>query len=151
VRARAGRAGPGAPAAAGGRRPGRPLPAWPPAPRHSVGTMPACPRPWSLAHDPEITRGGVEPTAAVLGADDDVLDPGPVAALGVEAGLDREGHAGFQPLVVAGHDVGVLVLLQADPVPGAVQEQRAVAGGDDRAAAGGGGRPRGRPRADRGG
>src|SRR4029453_17541802 len=128
---------PAAPPAAPACTPGRPRPAGPPGPRHSAGTMPACPRPWCLAHDPQVARGGVEAAAAVVGADDDVLDPGPVVATGVDAGPDREGPARLQRLVVAGDDVGVLVLLQPDPVAGPVHEQLAVAAGGDRVAAGG--------------
>ena len=52
--AAAARAGPGARPAAGARTPGRPPPPGPPGPRHSAGTMPACPRPWCLAHDPQV-------------------------------------------------------------------------------------------------
>ena len=65
-------------------------------------------------------------TRAVVGDDDDVLDPGAVAAREVDARLDRERHARLEDLGVAGHDVGLLVRLEADAVAGAVDERDAV-------------------------
>ena len=53
-------------------------------------------------------------------------------AAGVDARLDGERHARLERLGVARHDVGVLVHLQADAVPGAVDEVLAVAGRGDR-------------------
>ena len=47
-------------------------------------------------------------------------------------GLNREGVARDEDLPVPDHQIGVLVLLDADPVTGAVDELLAVAGlGDD--------------------
>src|SRR5580658_10307374 len=54
----------------------------------------------------------------------------------VDARFDGEGHARLEHLAVAGHDVRVLVYLQADPVTGAVEERLAVAGLGDRLAGG---------------
>jgi hypothetical protein len=64
----------------------------------------------------------------------DVLEPHSPAAGEVDAGLHAERHAGCERRGVAGHDVRVLVDLQADAVPRAVGEVLAVAGGRDDAA-----------------
>src|SRR6266511_4231875 len=87
--------------------------------------------------DPETAGGLVEAAAALVGAGHDVLDPRPEAAGQVDAGLDRERHARLQRLPVAGHDIGVLMLVQADAVAGPVDEVLAVARGGDHVAAGG--------------
>ena len=65
----------------------------------------------------------------VVGRDHDVLDAGPEKSVQVDARLDREGVAGNERRRVPGDDVGVLVLLDPDPVPDAEDEGLAVAGG----------------------
>src|SRR3954453_19601055 len=70
----------------------------------------------------ELTGALVQVPDAVVGADHDVLDAGPVAARQVDAGFDREGHPRLERQVVALDDVGRLVGVQADAVPGAVDE-----------------------------
>src|SRR5262245_65022403 len=59
--------------------------------------------------------------------DDDVLDPGAIAAREVDPRLDAECHPRAERLVVAGHQVRVLVALEADSVPGPVDERLAIA------------------------
>src|SRR4051812_8860306 len=86
----------------------------------------------SLVHPVEAVVDGVEGVGAVLGDDHDVLDAHPPLALDVDAGLDREGVADGEPVAVAADQVGVLMLLEADAVAGAVNEVVAVAAlGDD--------------------
>ncbi len=55
----------------------------------------------------------------------------PWSAAGVDARLDREAHAGRKRRVVAVDDPRLLVLLEADPMTGAMDEQLAVPGGGD--------------------
>ncbi len=66
---------------------------------------------------------GIGPVGA---ADDDVLDARAVLADQVDPGLDREGHPLAKRLAVAGDDVRVLVALEADAVPGPVEEGVAI-------------------------
>src|SRR5205823_12319098 len=44
----------------------------------------------------------------------------------VDAGLDREGVAGYQRVAVSAHQVGILVFFQTDAVTGAMDELRPV-------------------------
>ena len=76
----------------------------------------------------EAVVGTVEGIGATVGGDHDVLEAEAEAPGQVDAGLDREGVPGDEPVAVADHDVGVLVLLDADAVAGAVHEEVAVAG-----------------------
>src|SRR6266704_2363137 len=96
---------------------------------------PAAPGSSGLDND-ELAGPVVQPDAAVLAADHDVLDPGAVPAR-VDPWLDGERHPGLKRLRVASHDVGVFVALQADAVAGPVDEMLAVAGRGDRLARGG--------------
>src|SRR6266516_3999181 len=75
---------------------------------------PAAPGSSGLDND-ELAGPVVQPDAAVLAADHDVLDPGAVPAR-VDPWLDGERHPGLKRLRVASHDVGVFVALQADAV-----------------------------------
>src|SRR5262249_54834248 len=75
--------------------------------------------------------GVVEPPAAVLGGDDDVLDAHAEAAGQVDAGLDGEAHPGLDQPLLALHHVRRLVGGDADAVADAVDEALAVAGGGD--------------------
>src|SRR5882724_7889100 len=72
--------------------------------------------------DGELAGCLVEALRAGLGGDHDVLDAGAAAAREVDAGLDREGVTGRQRGGVARHEVGVLVLLEADAVARPVDE-----------------------------
>ena len=71
--------------------------------------------------------GAVERVGTRVGRHHDVLEAEPEPARDVDAGLDREGVAGLQRRAVARDDVGVLVLLDADAVTGAVDELLAPA------------------------
>src|SRR5215211_4525123 len=70
----------------------------------------------------ELTGAPVQSADAVVGANHDVLDAGAVAARQVDAGFDGEGHPRLERQVVALDDVGRLVGVQTDAVPGAVDE-----------------------------
>src|SRR5215472_18517760 len=148
--ARAGRTGPGSGTRPGGtcRRAPRHRP-WGAVPCRLAG-WPARTAPWSRhrgspaarcsfappgsgLHGYQVAGGVVQPLATPLGADHDVLDPGAMRAR-VDAGLDGERHARRQRLGVPGHDVGILVALQADPVAGPVHEVLAVTSRGDRLA-----------------
>src|SRR4051794_19066575 len=74
----------------------------------------APPAPGSAGEFDELTGTVVEVADAVLGADDDVLDARTAAAGEIDAGLDRERHAGLEGQRVARHDVGRLVGVQPD-------------------------------------
>src|SRR6185503_8168175 len=76
----------------------------------------------------EVAVGAVEAFAAAVDAHHDVLDARAVAARQVDAGLHRERHARLERPVRPGHDVRLLVHLEADAVSGAVDEVLAVAG-----------------------
>ena len=71
---------------------------------------------------------GVERDGPVLADHHDVLEAHAEPPREVDAGLDREGVSHGQDGVVARHEIGVLVLLDPDPVPGAVDEVLAQAG-----------------------
>ena len=58
----------------------------------------------------------------------DVLEPHPEATGEVDPRLDREGVAHRQRRPVPGHQIGILVLLDPDPVPGPVDEVLPEAG-----------------------
>ena len=73
---------------------------------------------------------------AVRAADDDVLDPGPVTSRPGRSRARPRRPSRPQRLVVAGDDVRLLVALEADAVPGPVEERLAVALGLDRPARG---------------
>ena len=78
--------------------------------------------------DAETPVGPVELVDAVMPDGDDVFDSHPELPRDVDARLD-----GLDLQVVALDDVGVLVALEADAVPGAVDEELAIAGRvDDR-------------------
>src|ERR671916_3122018 len=77
------------------------------------------PPPWSAGEDDELTRALVERGDAVVGADDDVLDPGAAAAGQVDPRLDGERHPRLQRQGVARDDVGGLVGVPAHALPGA--------------------------------
>ena len=64
---------------------------------------------------------------AILRGHDDVLESHAPLARNVDAGLDAVRMAGFECQRVALDDVGILVLLHADAVAGAVDEVLAVA------------------------
>src|SRR5438309_2324406 len=81
--------------------------------------------------DGQLAGRLVEPLRAALGGHHDVFDAGAAAAREVDPRLDREGVAGRQRGGVAGHEVGVLVLLEADAVARPVDEEVAVTGGGD--------------------
>ena len=68
---------------------------------------------------------------AVLGRYHDVFDAGPETSPQVDTRLHRESVAGDERCRVPGHDVGVLVLLDPDPVSYAVNEALAVPGRGD--------------------
>src|SRR3990170_5337186 len=85
----------------------------------------------SAGNHQEVARRFVEDVHAAGRADHDVLDARPVAALEVDSRLDREGHPDIERLAVAGHDVGILVDLEPDPMARTVQESRPVAGHGD--------------------
>src|ERR1019366_5363508 len=89
------------------------------------------PRYLRLAGDGQFPGGVVHPLEAVLGADDNVLDPRTVRPR-VDPRLDGERHARLERFVVAGHDVGVLVGLEPDSVAGTVEEGGPEAGLGDR-------------------
>ncbi len=65
---------------------------------------------------------------AVLGDDDEVLDPHPELARQVDAGLDRHHFAGREHVLGALREPRRLVHLEADPVAEPVAEALAVAG-----------------------
>src|SRR6476620_11817467 len=88
----------------------------------------------SAVDDVQPARGLIEHDRAVVAADRDVLDPGAVLAGQVEAGLDAERHAGPQRQLVPGHEVRILVALEADAVSRPMEEALAVAFGLDRSA-----------------
>src|SRR3954454_22355674 len=88
----------------------------------------------SAPDDEQVSRGQVENVRTVLATHDDVLDPGAVPPLDVDPGLDAERHPDPERLRVPGHDVRVLVALEPDPVPRAMEEARSVAGLADRVA-----------------
>src|SRR3954454_6238074 len=81
----------------------------------------------SATDDQQVARHLVERIAAFGSAHDDVLDARAVPTLDVDAGLDAERVALFERLVVARDHVRILVALEADPVPGAMDEQLAHA------------------------
>src|SRR6476620_7381552 len=86
-----------------------------------------------LLDDVDAVVGVVQPSAAVLGDGDDVLDPDPEPAGEVDAGLDGEAHARLQGLLLALDHVRRLVRRDADAVTGAMDELGAVPRlGDDR-------------------
>src|SRR5215469_2490471 len=72
-------------------------------------------------HHNEIPGHVVQPPVTVDGANNDVLDPGSVRAW-VDARLNGERMPGLEDLGVAGHNVGVLVGLEADAMTGPVYE-----------------------------
>jgi len=78
----------------------------------------------------------IQPVTAVLRDRHEVPDAHPELALEVDAGFDGEHHPRLQRLVVAVHDVGFLVDVEADAVAGAVDERLAVARGLDDLAGG---------------
>src|SRR4051812_44513286 len=80
------------------------------------------------AHDSQLAARVVEPLCAVLSRDDDVFDPHAEPARQVDAGLDREAHAGLDRAVLALDHVRRLVGRETDAVAGAVDESLAVAG-----------------------
>src|SRR5688572_31803056 len=82
--------------------------------------------------------------AAILAEDRDVLDADAEPTRDIDAGLDREGHAPFEGLVVAAHEIRMLVAVEPDAMPGAVDETLAVSGFVDHAARCGVDRCRGR-------
>src|SRR6266702_5490174 len=88
------------------------------------------------SHNHEVAAAVVQPGSALLGADHDVLDPRAVPTR-VDPRLDGECHSRFERLRVARHDVWILVRLQADAVPGPVDEEGAIAGLADQVACGG--------------
>src|SRR5881628_1433094 len=65
--------------------------------------------------------------AAVVSEDRDVLDADAEPTRDVDAGLDRERHAGLELLVIAADEIRMLMSVEADAVSGAVDEPLAVA------------------------
>ena len=96
------------------------------------------PQPLALIDELELFRQAAEVAVAVVGDDDQVLDPDAELARQVDAGLDRHHFAGREHVLGARRDARPLVDLEADAVAEPVAEALAVAGGVDRA--------RGRPR-----
>src|SRR4051794_10420032 len=86
--------------------------------------------------DTQLAVGVVLPPAAVVGGDDDVLDAHPEAAGQVDAGLDREAHAGLDAIGLALDHVRRLVGPESGAMPDAVDEVLAVAGVGDHLASG---------------
>src|SRR5262249_34804920 len=85
-----------------------------------------------LLDDGEVALRLVQPLGPVRRRDHDVLEPEPEAPGEVDAGLDAERVARLERRPIAGHDVRLLVGLDADAVAGAVDEPVAQAGtGDD--------------------
>ena len=74
----------------------------------------------------------VEPLDALGGDHDDVLDARAPLAVEVDARLHRERHARLERPGVAADDVGLLVHVDADAVPGAVDEPLPQPGLGDR-------------------
>src|SRR6476660_1258326 len=88
----------------------------------------------SSVDDDEIVFDGVQCIRTGLGRDHDVLEPRAPLAVEVDPGLDRERVTGNECFAVAPDDVGILVLLDTDPVTRSVEELRPVpALGDDAA------------------
>src|SRR5688572_1146151 len=88
-----------------------------------------------LADDRErVIRSVQRFGATVIAEDRDVLDADAEPTREVDAGLDREGHARLEPLVVAAYEVRMLVSVEPDPMPGAVDEALTVSGVVDHAA-----------------
>ena len=85
----------------------------------------------SQATTPELARRGVQRLDAVVGDHDDVLDPNAELAVEVDPRFDAERHPGFEHRVIARRRVRRLVHLEADPVPGPVDEPIAEPGGLD--------------------
>src|SRR5919197_870503 len=82
-----------------------------------------------LLHDRERVVGGVQRLrASIVGDDRDVLDTHAEAAGEVNAGLDGERHTRAKRLGVPRDEVRMLVAVEADPVPGPMDEVRAVSG-----------------------
>src|SRR5438132_5216231 len=82
-----------------------------------------------LADDRErVIRSVQRLGATVITEDRDVLDADAEPPWDVDAGLDRERHSGLEHLVVAAHEVRMLVSVEADAVPGAVDEPVPIAG-----------------------
>src|SRR5919108_1642669 len=71
----------------------------------------------------EVSLGVVQSLGPLLGDRHDVLDADPEPSGEVDPRLDGEAHPGPERLAVAGHEVRLLVHVQADPVAGAVHEQ----------------------------
>src|SRR5262245_41185539 len=84
----------------------------------------------------KVPTGDVERNGPFRAADDDVLDPGTIPPVEVDARLDAERHALAERLAVAGDQVRLLVALETDAVAGAVDEGLAVALRGDHVAGG---------------
>src|SRR5215207_3160025 len=78
----------------------------------------------SAGNDEELAGGLVEGDGTRLATHDDVLDARPVAALEIDPGLDAERVARLHRLAVARDEVRLLVALEPDAVPGAMEEVR---------------------------
>src|SRR5215210_3422382 len=85
----------------------------------------------SARDDLQIPRSVVERDWSIRSAHDDVFDSGAVTTRQIDARLDTEGHSRLQRFAIAGDQVRVFMSLEADPVPGAVEELFAVALGRD--------------------
>src|SRR6185436_16322748 len=85
-------------------------------------TASSCARPASSSQHDEVARAVVEPLDAVRGDHDDVLDARAPAAVDVYPRLHGERNPRLQRPGVAADDVGLLVDVHADAVPGAVDE-----------------------------
>src|SRR5258706_9339053 len=69
----------------------------------------------------------VQTLASTVSPDDrDVLDPDPEPAREVDAGLEREGHPRLEELIVAAHEIRMLVAVETDAVPETMDEEVAV-------------------------
>src|SRR5690625_4452244 len=80
----------------------------------------------------ELMGTAIDRLYAVVGDQHDVLDAGAVLSWYVEARLNGEGHPRHEWSCVAGHEVRLLVGLQTDPMPDAMDEVLAKTGvGED--------------------
>ena len=84
-----------------------------------------------ISEDGQRLGGVVEQAAAVGGDDHQILDAHAEAAGQVDAGLDGEAHALLNGQRAAGDVEGLLVVVDADAVAGAMGIEVAVAGAAD--------------------
>src|SRR5215208_2744241 len=80
----------------------------------------------SAGDDVEVAGSLIQHDRTVGAAHDDILDSRSVPPRNIDPGLDTERHPGGERFVIAGHEVWILVSLEADPVAGPVEEILAV-------------------------